>query len=424
MIAWPLSFANMEARSDQFNFHSSSGHSISSTHPPQLWMNHPFSLSSGSHARRFDHSLNEPTLAQRTAAFRQLNRLPQRAQRIRRQTTSIGSRSSFPSQPVVVKTYSAETDARSTMSRHISRSERHPPAKLPPVQEFGIEGILRAIEPDIRNTLEAIAEICGRSKLSLANEYGSHRPPLGEIRAPTRPMNHGLLAVEEATSSSERLADENIIVVGDDISTVDGREQYSSRYGFFESMQANIGALDYRFPFPPWNESDPQVAIPRRNPTPAGESRAQSQAHECQPKLRPSLFPWALLGRSGDFGNRAGRQSIQSRPVISEVHLDAQASSTDQQLDEMDLPIQLESRHTSETERGNPMLKYAAHRLSFLSDLRGLLNRFKNVRQQNRLSDNEACVSAERNLRELLQRQNTYLLARDEHHQVLHVEAA
>nr|KMM67607.1 hypothetical protein CPAG_03940 [Coccidioides posadasii RMSCC 3488] len=299
------------------------------------------------------------------------------------------------------------------MSRHISRSERHPPAKLPPVQEFGIEGILRAIEPDIRNTLEAIAEICGRSKLSLANEYGSHRPPLGEIRAPTRPMNHGLLAVEEATSSSERLADENIIVVGDDISTVDGREQYSSRYGFFESMQANIGALDYRFPFPPWNESDPQA-----------NQELSRKLTSAKPKLRPSLFPWALLGRSGDFGNRAGGRLIQSRPVISEVHLDAQASSTDQQLDEMDLPIQLESRHTSETERGNPMLKYAAHRLSFLSDLRGLLNRFKNVRQQNRLSDNEACVSAERNLRELLQRQNTYLLARDEHHQVLHVEAA
>ena len=33
---------------------------------------------------------------------------------------------------------------------------------------------------DVKAEIDSIAEICGRSKLSLANEYGSHLPPHGE----------------------------------------------------------------------------------------------------------------------------------------------------------------------------------------------------------------------------------------------------
>ena len=59
------------------------------------------------------------------------------------------------------------------------------------------------INPTIQPTLTTIAEIYGRSKLSLANEYGSHIAPLGEIRAPPG----YLLPVDEASSEQERQHD-------------------------------------------------------------------------------------------------------------------------------------------------------------------------------------------------------------------------
>jgi len=63
-----------------------------------------------------------------------------------------------------------------------SRRSQHPVAQLPPVAEFQFSHVLEAISPDIRDALDAISEICARSRLSLADEYGAHLPPLGEIR--------------------------------------------------------------------------------------------------------------------------------------------------------------------------------------------------------------------------------------------------
>jgi hypothetical protein len=79
---------------------------------------------------------------------------------------------------------------------------------FPSDKDFSIESILQAIEPDIRGTLDSIAEICGRSKLSLANEYGSHIAPLGEICAPPSTLD----PVEEALPRQERLVDDSIVV--------------------------------------------------------------------------------------------------------------------------------------------------------------------------------------------------------------------
>lgn len=52
---------------------------------------------------------------------------------------------------------------------------------LPPLQSFSFQDILASIDPEVRLSIDAIAEICGRSKLSLADEYGSHRPPHGAL---------------------------------------------------------------------------------------------------------------------------------------------------------------------------------------------------------------------------------------------------
>lgn len=163
---------------------------------------------------------------------------------------STSSRTTLSSQPVVVRTYSG--------SRHNSRPSSglnsprlfpnmnghtaHAPSALsaglagrndtlPSVDDFSFSAILRAVDPEIRDAIDAIAEICARSRLSLADEYDAHLPPQGEItgsgsgwasgmgalvaRGRTTRIGQGwtgaentLTAVPEASSSSERLAAE------------------------------------------------------------------------------------------------------------------------------------------------------------------------------------------------------------------------
>ncbi len=54
--------------------------------------------------------------------------------------------------------------------------------KLPPLESFTFQDILASIGPDADASIDAIAEICGRSKMSLAEEHGSHLPPQGNAR--------------------------------------------------------------------------------------------------------------------------------------------------------------------------------------------------------------------------------------------------
>jgi hypothetical protein len=163
---------------------------------------------------------------------------------------SESSRTSLSSQPVVVRTYSGSrhgsrpssglnsprlfpsmnghsSQNRSALSAGLSgRSER-----LPAVDDFSFSAILRAVDPEIRDAIDAIAEICARSRMSLADEYDAHLPPQGEITSTGSGwaagmgalVNRGrisrvgqgwqagentLTAVPEASSSSERLAGE------------------------------------------------------------------------------------------------------------------------------------------------------------------------------------------------------------------------
>ncbi|EOA84116.1 hypothetical protein ACJQWK_01151 [Exserohilum turcicum] len=160
---------------------------------------------------------------------------------------STSSRTTVTSQPVVVRTYSG--------SRHTSRpgsgfntprsfavSGNMPTSaltaglagrseQLPSADDFSFSAILRAVDPEIRDAIDAIAEICAKSRMSLADEYDSHLPPQGEItgtgpgwavstgalvgRGRLNRISQGwsaadntLMAVPEASSSSERLAQE------------------------------------------------------------------------------------------------------------------------------------------------------------------------------------------------------------------------
>ena len=157
-------------------------------------------------------TVDDATRAHRAAALRRLNGAAAKPHR---------PSSAANSQPVLVRSHSVDmpsskagvADAPEGLP---DRSAEKCQYELPPLEAFSFQEILQAISSDIRVPIDRIAEICGKSRLSLANEYSSHMPPQAEFTAPAfhRPSDsidavfrhrHRLLPVEEATSSHERL---------------------------------------------------------------------------------------------------------------------------------------------------------------------------------------------------------------------------
>ena len=95
-----------------------------------------------------------------------------------------------------------------------ARNARGNSAKaLPPISSFAFADILRSADcADFQLAIDGIAEICAKNRMSLADEYGSHLPPLGEITAASsaavrphllRPgMRRALTSVPEGSSGS------------------------------------------------------------------------------------------------------------------------------------------------------------------------------------------------------------------------------
>lgn len=175
-------------------------------------------FSSARHGRDIGQPLDEATIANRTAALRRLNGVAPR----HRRAESTRTRTSLSSQPIVVRTYSGSSTSRPQSDQRLSatmydRTSMKPQVGLPSAEVFNFENILQAIEQEAREDVDAIAEICGRSKMSLANEYDAHMPPQGELMA-VRPggqpsamgrssLNQALTPVEEASSINEALSD-------------------------------------------------------------------------------------------------------------------------------------------------------------------------------------------------------------------------
>lgn len=113
--------------------------------------------------------------------------------------------------PVVVQAYTTTASSPARASRG-SPTDIH---TLPPVSSFAFASILRSADcTDFQDAINGIAEICAKNHMSLADEYASHLPPLGEITAASassaamkphlvRPGTTRVLAsVPEASSSS------------------------------------------------------------------------------------------------------------------------------------------------------------------------------------------------------------------------------
>jgi hypothetical protein len=121
------------------------------------------------------------------------------------------------STPVLVTAYSGPRPSPFRFASRAAMAVSGPVSSLPPVSNFSFSHILLTIDSQIQDPLEAISEICARSRLSLADEYGAHLPPQGEIRdgnsVPIRGRgglflrtagfpDSGLSVVHEASSSS------------------------------------------------------------------------------------------------------------------------------------------------------------------------------------------------------------------------------
>lgn len=185
---------------------------------------------------------------------------------------STSSQTTLSSQPVVVRTYSGSRhNSRHPSGRNSPRypsmnghTSQNPSAlsaglrgrteRLPTLDEFSFSAVLRAVDPEIRDAIDAIAEICARSRMSLADEYDAHLPPQGEItdagpvwasgvgalagRGRLSRISQGwsaaenqLTAVPEASSSSERLAGD-----GRGSARGNGRQRSQSAYGSLKSV--------------------------------------------------------------------------------------------------------------------------------------------------------------------------------------------
>ncbi|KAL3462535.1 hypothetical protein BJX64DRAFT_138447 [Aspergillus heterothallicus] len=330
------------SRWSQLPPHSSSVSSFSSFSPiPEA------AAAASSSSQQLNPCLDESTRAYRTTALRHLNgnhkhlswKTRQAAANTSSNSSGSGRSSGVVSQPVLVRSYSGGPDENSGLSKMPTRrsfllpgtspssshSQQRRKPELPSGEDFSIDGILRAIEPNIRGTLDSIGEICGRSKLSLANEYGSHIAPLGEIRAPPG----GLLPVEEASSDHEGFSADNIVIYDDD-NLVDGREHSPfSNYTFFDSLLPPMSGLSHTVDAHgvsdhSANEDDALDALPTTREF-ASKPRAGGRA---------------LLATSTETDIDDRMQAILTPALVSEILLDAQANG---HLLNSDLPEQPQS---------------------------------------------------------------------------------
>lgn len=133
----------------------------------------------------------EPNLAHQ-AALRRLNGVSSNHRRVHEAIDTTPSSSSA-IEPVLVRSYHHPTPSddpfRKSRMRNKGRSRMDDKScELPPLDRFSFQDILASIDSDVKGSIDAIAEICGRSRMSLADQYGSHLPPQGEL---TSLVEHG-----------------------------------------------------------------------------------------------------------------------------------------------------------------------------------------------------------------------------------------
>ncbi|KAJ5398517.1 hypothetical protein N7465_009006 [Penicillium sp. CMV-2018d] len=293
-------------------------------------------------------SVEDPAAAYRTTAMRQINGSPRSTPRPVRDNPSARRSSTLATRPVLVRAYSGDAQDTSTrpstmsarrfLSFSGSRTSAPPPSRpsqdimFPTDKDFSIESILQAIEPDIRGTLDSIAEICGRSKLSLSNEYGSHIAPLGEICAPSGALG----SVEEAGPNEERRGDDsNAVVVEDEASPIDPARdmhpfsfhRYLENLRHTASMLERNGASGQTTQRQPHSPLSPAMADEVETVLAIVPDTISSTPFTREFASRPKRSGRDLLAKNSAAGSGEQQSCQMATPaVVSEVHLEVIAN--------------------------------------------------------------------------------------------------
>lgn len=330
------------------------------------------------------------------------------------QTPSIGGQSvtTIPSQPVLHRVNSYDAAIQSRPPSRVPRqrgimSNGWKPNELPPVHEFSIQGILTAIAEDVEDDFNAISEILGRSRLVLADQHESHLPPQGEIRATSSPLQ----AVAEASASNERLAaTDDVIILREDASLVEGSHAGSAAYGLLERLQAvprikpirsDVAGPSTRPPTSPGRHHSAPAVLPEPLPTVMPYDPIVTQV---VPVSSRQLLHSPSQGDSDDHV-----PARTTKAVVSETYLLAGANA----VTISDPPI------VSESGRHYPLYSYdytelfegpnpapTANRSSFRERMQAVLSRrdFQTLTSW-AYGKKDSVVSAESQLRDILDRQ-------------------
>ena len=82
--------------------------------------------------------------------------------------------------PVTVVPAPPSTNTPEAMRNTDKRASTSSPTTSPPdPAEFAFPTLLSSLGPEADDAIDKIAEICGRSRMSLADSHGAHLPPLG-----------------------------------------------------------------------------------------------------------------------------------------------------------------------------------------------------------------------------------------------------
>lgn len=337
-------------------------------------------------------------------------------------TPSVGGKSSatIPSQPVLIRVNS------NVASSHLDPAPRVHPAprlprrrpiiimnnKLPPEQEYSFRSILSAISEDVEEDINAIAEILGRSRLVLADQHDSHLPPTGIIRT-TAPLQ----AVAEASSSTERLAADDVMIVNDEGSLVEGSHSGSAAYGLLERLQALPRRINTDLPPPATRPRTPASARNNSSPAILTEALMADQLEPPQPFVNTHRTSRALLGSAAEGDMEASRFTPA---VVSEVWLsagsDGRVLSGPPVVSEAGRHYPLYSYDESEVFAGGnvvqspgPSFRERVRRLVLLRDFQGVTTWISRPPQGS--SSASTSTDAEARLRRILGRQSTTIPA-------------
>jgi len=182
---------------------------------------------------------------------------------------------------------------------------------LPAKEEFSIQGILDAIHEDIEGDLNTIAEILGRSRFVLADQHEAQMPPQGEIVL-------GLEQGDEDTQANvERHDNDNVMILNEDASLVEGSNSGSAAYGLLERLQTVPRTVRMN--------SDAAVLTTPARPDVFSAVRTHSSPPDIQPE--PASPSVSTMPVSADLRDHSTRLSDRgpARAVVSEMYLSAEA---------------------------------------------------------------------------------------------------